>query len=78
MRLCYLRTCSYFRIYLSAVTLWSVWYQFDLIPAYTKYFLPSKGVWLTWWMKYQVFAPLFLLLLLNIFWYVLMWRVMIR
>lgn len=29
-------------------------------------------------MKYQVFTPLFLLLLLNLFWYYLMWRIMIR
>lgn len=26
----------------------------------------------------QVFAPLLLLLLLNIFWYVLMWRIFFR
>lgn len=26
----------------------------------------------------QIFAPLFLLLLLNLFWYYLMWRIMIR
>ena len=29
-------------------------------------------------MRYQIFAPLFILLLLNLFWYALMWRVMIR
>lgn len=28
--------------------------------------------------NHQVFAPLFLLLLLNLFWYVIMWRVMYR
>lgn len=69
---------TYFRIYLSALTLWSVWYQFDLIPAHTREWNPEKGWWLVYWMKYQVFAPLFLLLLLNIFWYYLMWRILIR
>lgn len=69
---------TYFRIYLSAKTLWSVWYQFDLIPPHTKEWNPEKGWWLVSWMKYQVFTPLFLLLLLNLFWYYLMWRIMIR
>ncbi|MCO5596178.1 hypothetical protein L7F22_050238 [Adiantum nelumboides] len=69
---------TYFRIYLSAATLYSVYYQFDLIPHYAREWNPRKGWWMIWWMKYQTFAPLFLLLLLNIFWYVLMWRVMYR
>jgi acyl-CoA-dependent ceramide synthase len=29
-------------------------------------------------MRYQIFAPLGLLLILNLFWYYLMWRVLIR
>lgn len=69
---------SYFRIYTSARTLWSVWDQFDLIPRHTREWNPTRGWWLAPWMRYQMFAPLFLLLLLNLFWYVLMWRVMIR
>ena len=39
---------------------------------------PSTGAWLTWWMKYQIFAPILLLQFLNIFWYYLMWRIMLR
>ncbi|CAO1632629.1 unnamed protein product [Parajaminaea phylloscopi] len=69
---------TYFRIYLSAVTLWSVWTQFDLIPAHTREWNPEKGWWLVPWMRYQIFAPLFILLLLNIFWYYLMWRILFR
>ena len=69
---------TYFRIYLSAKTLWSVWYQFDLIPSYTREWNPEKGWWLVWWMRYQIFAPLFLLLLLNLFWYYLMWKILFR
>ena len=33
---------------------------------------------MTWWMKYQIFAPIFLLKLLNLFWYFFMWRILIR
>ncbi|KAN0065711.1 sphingosine N-acyltransferase lag1 [Thecaphora frezii] len=69
---------TYFRIYLSAKTLWSVWYQFQLIPQHAQEWNPPQGWWLVPWMKYQIFAPLFILLLLNIFWYYLMWRIMIR
>lgn len=69
---------TYFRIYLSAKTLISVWYEFDLIPTHTREWNPEKGWWLAPWMKYQIFTPLFLLLLLNIFWYFLAWRVLIR
>lgn len=69
---------TYFRIWLSAVTLWSVWYEFDKIPSYTRFWQPEHGWWLVPWMRYQIFAPLFLLLLLNLFWYYLMWRILIR
>lgn len=69
---------SYFRIYLSALTIYSVYADYHLIPAYARTFYPSQGHWLVWWMQCHVFAPLFLLLLLNIFWYVIMWRVLYR
>ena len=39
---------------------------------------PPTGAWLTWWMKYQIFAPILLLQILNLFWYYLMWRILIR
>jgi very-long-chain ceramide synthase len=41
-------------------------------------FSPSKGVWMVWWMKWQIFTPLLLLQFLNLFWYVLIWRVLWR
>lgn len=79
---------SYFRIYLSALTLRSVYVDYHRIPAYARTFYPSQGHWLVWWMQChvrarsqtdaQVFAPLLLLLLLNLFWYVLMWRILFR
>ena len=69
---------TYFRLYLSALTLRSVYVHFYLIPQYARTFSPLRGYWLVWWMQAHVFAPLLLLLLLNIFWYVLMWQILIR
>jgi len=69
---------SYFRLYQNFRILWSVWNEFDLIPDWCRYFRPSEGVWMAWWMKYQIFVPIFLLLCLNLFWYYLIWRIIIR
>ncbi|KAL1697040.1 TLC domain-containing protein [Schizophyllum commune] len=69
---------TYFRHWLNLVMLHSVWTEFDLIPEINRRWAPSTGAWLVWWMKYQIFAPILLLQFLNIFWYYLMWRVMLR
>lgn len=69
---------TYFRHYLNIVILWSVWTEFDLIPEVSRVWAPSQGAWLVWWMKYQIFAPLLVLQLLNLFWYYLIWRIAIR
>ncbi|KAI5124910.1 hypothetical protein M0805_007338 [Coniferiporia weirii] len=69
---------TYFRHWLNLVILHSVWTEFDLIPDATRFFHPSEGVWLVWWMKYQIFVPILLLQFLNLFWYFLIWRVAIR
>lgn len=86
---------SYFRIYLSLKILWSIWFEFDLIPyvahpflctrsqlavsrAGTMQWAPETGAWLAWWMKYQIFAPLFFLQVLNVFWYFLILRIAFR
>lgn len=69
---------TYFRIYLSALTLKSVYCDFWLIPRDKMVFKPPTGAWLAPWMRWQIFTPLFLLLLLNCFWYFLMWRILIR
>ncbi|KAF8335050.1 longevity assurance proteins LAG1/LAC1 [Cantharellus anzutake] len=69
---------SYLRHYLNIIILWSVWTQFDLIPDQAKRFTPRDGVWMVWWMKYQIFIPILLLQLVNIFWYFLIWRVLFR
>ncbi|KAL9932104.1 hypothetical protein V8E36_009165 [Tilletia maclaganii] len=69
---------TYFRIYLSSLTLWSVWFDFNTIPEYARSWNPPQGHWLVYWMKYHIWTPLFLLLLLNIFWLALLLRIMFR
>jgi len=69
---------TYFRHYLNIVMLWSTWYQFDLIPETAKRWSWSEGVYMQPWMRYQIFGPLFLLQLLNLFWYSLMMRILWR
>ncbi|KAF9446956.1 longevity assurance proteins LAG1/LAC1 [Macrolepiota fuliginosa MF-IS2] len=67
---------TYFRHYLNLVILWSVWHEYDLIPESSRRWVWSEGVYMLPWMKYQVFAPLLLLQLLNVFWYYLMMRIL--
>lgn len=69
---------TYFRHYLNIVMLWSVWTQFDLMPETSKRWEPKDGVWMVWWMKYQIFVPILLLQFLNLFWYFLIWRIAFR
>lgn len=69
---------TYMRHYLNLKTLWSVWTQFDLITPENRQWDPPRGVWLVWWMKYQVFVPILLLQFINLFWYMLIWRVLYR
>ncbi|KAK4687945.1 hypothetical protein P7C73_g2164, partial [Tremellales sp. Uapishka_1] len=70
---------TYTRHYLNLVILWSVWYEFELIPAKERRgFIPSEDQWMVGWMQYQVFIPIFLLQLINLFWYFLIWRVLLR
>ncbi|KAI0068641.1 longevity assurance proteins LAG1/LAC1 [Artomyces pyxidatus] len=69
---------TYFRHYLNLVMLWSVYRDFDLIPETSKVWAPETGAWLVWWMKWQIFAPILLLQLLNLFWYFLILRILVR
>ncbi|TDL29583.1 longevity assurance proteins LAG1/LAC1 [Rickenella mellea] len=69
---------TYFRHWLNLVMLWSVIYENHLVPEASKIWKPFDGYWMPGWMKYQIFIPLFLLQLLNLFWYFLIWRILIR
>ena len=69
---------SYFRIYLSAKTLQSVWYDFKLVPDVAQVWDPMRGYYMAGWVRYHIFTPLFLLFLLNCFWYALILRIAYR
>ncbi|KAK7061805.1 TLC domain-containing protein [Favolaschia claudopus] len=69
---------SYFRHYLNLVILWSVWTQYDLIPQFARRWVWSEGVYLVPWMKYQIFIPILLLQFINLFWYFLILRILVR
>lgn len=66
------------RHWLNLRILWSVWYEFDLIPSEARRWWTPDGVWMVDWMKYQIFLPILALQLLNLFWYFLIWRILIR
>ncbi|KAJ7682702.1 TLC domain-containing protein [Mycena polygramma] len=69
---------TYFRHYLNLVILWSVWTEFDLVPEYAQRWAPEEGIYLAGWMKYQVFIPIALLQAINLFWYFLILRILVR
>ncbi|KAJ3937291.1 MAG: longevity assurance proteins LAG1 LAC1 [Lentinula lateritia] len=69
---------TYFRHILNFYILYSVWFEYDLIPDSSKVWIWTNGTYLNWWMKYQVFTPLLLLQFLNLFWYFLIMRVLRR
>lgn len=45
---------------------------------HAKQWNPPEGVWFPYWMKYQVFAPLLALQMVNLLWYFLIWRILMR
>ncbi|KAJ7085141.1 longevity assurance proteins LAG1/LAC1 [Mycena belliarum] len=69
---------TYFRHFISIRILWSLLYEFDLVPKYAQVFAPSKGLYMATWMRDQMFYTLCILQALNIFWYYLIIRVIVR
>lgn len=70
---------TYFRHWQNLRILYSICTEFDtLVPASAKRWSPSNEVYLPGWVKWQIFAPIMLLQLLNLFWYFLIWRVVYR
>ena len=49
-----------------------------LCSEHAKQWKPQEGVWFPYWMKYQIFAPLVALQIVNLFWYFLILRVLYR
>ncbi|BGP10383.1 sphingosine N-acyltransferase lag1 [Rhodotorula toruloides] len=77
----------YMRHYLNLRILWSVWNEYDLIPEQWRSWTSPKGWWVFYgfgsgaipaWMKYQIFAPILALQLVNTFWSYLIWRILFR
>ncbi|KAG9005767.1 hypothetical protein FRB94_001333 [Tulasnella sp. JGI-2019a] len=66
---------TYTRHYLNLYLLYSVYYDFDLIPQWARRWSPEEGVWMAGWMRWQIFTPMFLLQLVNLFWYFLILRI---
>lgn len=67
------------RHYLNIVILYSVWAHFDLIPLPDRTtFDPLNDQWIDWWMKWQIFTPILLLQVLNLIWYYLILRILVR
>ncbi|KAF5387711.1 hypothetical protein D9615_000494 [Tricholomella constricta] len=69
---------TYFRHYLNLKILWSVWFEIPLAPEWTNVWNAKEGVYLPSWMPNQIFLPLALLQILNLFWYYLMMRILYR
>ncbi|KAF9055431.1 longevity assurance proteins LAG1/LAC1 [Hymenopellis radicata] len=69
---------TYFRHILNLVILWSVWFDFELIPETSRVWDPAAGYWMPAWMRYQIFIPIALLQALNLFWYYLIMRILVR
>jgi len=73
-----LYSLEYFRHFLNIKILWSVVYEYAHAPEWTRRWSGSEGVFLDDWVQYQIFLPLFLLQVINLFWYYLMIRILVR
>ncbi|KAF5393225.1 hypothetical protein D9757_000722 [Collybiopsis confluens] len=69
---------THLRHILNFYILYSVWFEYDLVPETSRLWKWSNGTYLTWWMKYQIFVPLLLLQALNIYWYRFILRILVR
>ncbi|KAA1092402.1 Ceramide synthase 6 [Puccinia graminis f. sp. tritici] len=70
---------TYFRHWQNIRILYSVYAEYEtLVPEFAKRWSPSNEVYLTGWMRWQIFAPIMLLQILNLFWYFLIWRIVYR
>ncbi|KAJ7863665.1 TLC domain-containing protein [Mycena leptocephala] len=68
----------YFRHYISIWILWSLQYEFHLVPEYAQIFAPLQGLYMAPWMRDQMFYSLCILQALNLFWLFLILRVVVR
>ncbi|KAG8725171.1 hypothetical protein FRC09_006794 [Ceratobasidium sp. 395] len=71
-------TSSYTRHWLNLMVLYSVWFEFDLIPEMFMKLDTQKHAYMPRWAKHWVFLPIFILQLIQLFWYFLILRILIR
>jgi hypothetical protein len=65
----YFSPYRYFRHWQNFRILYSVYNDYEtLVPPSARRWSPSNEVYLTGWMKWQIFAPIMLLQILNLFW----------
>lgn len=71
---------AYFRIWQNLRMLRSVWYDYGTLspPAHRVFKLFSGPHGLAPWVRLCEFASIALLLVLNVFWYALMWKIVLR
>jgi acyl-CoA-dependent ceramide synthase len=69
---------TYFRHWLNLVILWSVYSQSDLIPERARRWAPSEGCWFPRWIRDQILLGIGALQVLNLFWYFLILRILVR
>ncbi|KAJ6626537.1 TLC domain-containing protein, partial [Mycena sp. CBHHK59/15] len=69
---------TYFRHYISIRILYSLRYEFHLVPEHARQWNPRAGAWMALWMRDQMFYTLCVLQALNLFWYYLIIRVVVR
>ncbi|KAJ7334016.1 TLC domain-containing protein [Mycena albidolilacea] len=69
---------TYFRHYISICILWSLQYEFHLVPQEAQIFAPRLGLYMAPWIRDQMFYALSLLQALNLFWYYLILRILVR
>ncbi|KZW04214.1 longevity assurance proteins LAG1/LAC1 [Exidia glandulosa HHB12029] len=69
---------SYTRHWLNIYLLYSVWTEFHKVPKWAQKWSPEEGVWMPEWMRYQIWIPIMLLQIVNLFWYFRIWRILYR
>ncbi|KAF6762310.1 longevity assurance proteins LAG1 LAC1 [Ephemerocybe angulata] len=69
---------SYFRHYLNLKILYSVWFESSDVPKSSKVWNWSTGAYLPSWMPYAIWVSIAALQVLNLIWYRLICKILIR
>ncbi|KAL7413102.1 TLC domain-containing protein [Mrakia frigida] len=69
---------SYFRHFLNLKILWNVWDDVKRIEPQYRIWDPSRELFAPNWVVWQIFTPIALLQLVNLFWYWRIWIILIK